>query len=291
MKNNYIEIIKVKYPDLTIRNYYLNEIGQNNDVYVINKELVFRFPKYESGIVQLRRETEILDYISDKIHVAIPKPLYQSLQASEPGKVFMGYPIIDGEPLWNECLKVVNRDEYVKELASQLVSFLTELHAISLDNFTKKIQLKIRNPREEMQQLYENIQSKLFSYMRKDAQLQIVKSFETALNGNAFSNIDLKLVHGDFGASNILWNEKTMEISGIIDFGNCGIGDPAYDFAGICSSYGEDFFELCLGLYPNGSTISERVKFYQSTFALQEALHGIVHNDQEAFECGIRDYR
>lgn len=99
------------------------------------------------------------------------------------------------------------------------------------------------------------------------------------------------MIHGDFGATNILWNPDTYNISGIIDFCGSGIGNPAYDFAGILSSYGEEFFNMCLNLYPNGTEIAERVKFYRSTFALQEALHGVENGDVEAFENGIKAYR
>ena len=30
--------------------------------------------------------------------------------------------------------------------------------------------------------------------------------------------------------------------------------------------------------------------FYKSTFALQEALFGVLHNDKKAFEAGIAEY-
>ncbi|WP_237762871.1 hypothetical protein [Paenibacillus sp. A3] len=35
----------------------------------------------------------------------------------------------------------------------------------------------------------------------------------------------------------------------------------------------------------------ERVKFYQGTFALQEALFGLENDDPEAFHAGIEAYR
>ncbi|MGE7916799.1 aminoglycoside phosphotransferase family protein [Lysinibacillus xylanilyticus] len=153
------------------------------------------------------------------------------------------------------------------------------------------MKLKVRNPSEEMYNLYDKIQNTLFPFIRKDAQKEISQSFESFLKGKAFSNLEITLIHGDFGASNILWNPETSMISGIIDFGGSGLGDPAYDFAGILSSYGEDFFDMCMDLYPNGNEIAERVKFYKSTFALQEALHGIENDDRQAFESGIKDYR
>ncbi|UFT99941.1 aminoglycoside phosphotransferase family protein [Radiobacillus kanasensis] len=291
MKNNFIENIKFVYSDLSIEDFYLNEIGQNNDVLIINDSLVFRFPKYKNGIIQLRRETGILKYIKDIVSTPIPNPYYQSFEELVPGKVFTGYNLIDGVPLWRESLIGIKSVELVKGLATQLVSFLVELHSISGKKASQDLKLKNCNPREEMYNLYHKIQSKLFPYIRGDAKEEISHSFEMFLNGKAFSNLDITLIHGDFGASNILWNPETSKISGIIDFGGSGLGDPAYDFAGILSSYGEDFFDMCINLYPNGDEISERVKFYKGTFALQEALHGIENDDRQAFESGIKDYR
>jgi aminoglycoside 2''-phosphotransferase len=51
------------------------------------------------------------------------------------------------------------------------------------------------------------------------------------------------------------------------------------------------FFNMCLDLYPNGTEIAERVRFYRSAFALQEALHGVENDDAAAFENGIKAYR
>lgn len=291
MNNNLIENIQAVYSDLFIEDFYPNEIGQNNDVLIVNKSLVFRFPKYKNGIIHLRRETDILKYIKGIVSTPIPYPIYQSLEEIEPGKVFTGYKLIDGVPLWNESLTGLESIELVKGLAKQLVSFLVELHSISGEKASRDLKLKVRNPSEEMYNLYDKIQNTLFPFIRQDAQKEISQSFETFLKGEAFSNLDITLIHGDFGASNILWNPETCMISGIIDFGGSGIGDPAYDFAGILSSYSEEFFDMCIHQYPNGIEISERVKFYKSTFALQEALHGIENDDRQAFESGIKDYR
>lgn len=291
MNHKFIENIQRVYPELIISQFYINEIGQNNDVIVLNDSLVFRFPKYEQGIEQLRRETEILKYIENRVSLPIPAPVYKSFDVFEPGKVFTGYHLIEGQPFWKESLLAIKSDEHIRGLASQLASILIEIHSISGETAIRELQLDARHPREEMSDLYERIKDKLFPFMRKESQAEVTDSFENFLNGNLLANFNLTLIHGDFGASNILWNQGTNEISGIIDFGGSGIGDPAYDFAGILSSYGEDFFNRCIDLYPNGRQIAKRVHFYKSTFALQEALHGIENDDQQAFENGIHIYR
>lgn len=291
MVHPYIESIKQKYPDLTIQNYYPNEIGQNNDVLIVNNSLVFRFPKYKQGIIQLKKETKVLEYIKNIITIPIPHPTYQSLENTDPGEVFTGYKLIAGVPLWKESLQAIKSDELLRGLASQLVNFLVELHSISKEKLRNDLKLKSSNPIEEMSNLFNRMQDKLFPFIRGEVQDKIIQSFENFLNGKIALNLKTTPIHGDFGASNILWDPKLDSISGIIDFGSSGLGDPAYDFAGILSSYGEEFFNMCIELYPNGNEISERVKFYQSTFALQEALHGIENNDQQAFKNGIKAYR
>ncbi|MBO0992882.1 phosphotransferase family protein [Bacillus sp. SD088] len=291
MIRNHIENIQRVYPDLSIEEFYPNDIGQNNDVFMVNESLVFRFPKYKKGIMCLRRETEILKYIKNIVSIPIPNPIYQSFEEMEPQKVFTGYKLIDGVPMWRESLEGVKSVEVIKRLASQLVSFLSEIHSVSKEKASRDLNLKINNPQEEMSILYDKIQTKLFPYIRQEAQKEITKSFKTFLNGEACANIEITLIHGDFGASNILWNPDTRKVSGIIDFGGSYLGDPAYDFAGILSSYGKDFFDICMNLYPNGDQIRERVEFYKSTFALQEALHGFENQDSQAFESGIKDYK
>lgn len=291
MGNKYIETIKRVYPDLSIENCYANDIGQNNNVLIVNKSLVFRFPKYEQGITQLKKETGILKYIKNIITIPIPYPIYQSFDKLKPGDVFTGYELIAGVPLWKESLQNIKRDELIKGIASQLVTFLVELHTIPREKASVVLKLRDSNPRKEMFELFNRIQNKLFPFIRRDARDEITQSFDTFLNGKAVLSLKTALIHGDFGASNILWDSESSRVSGIIDFGGSGLGDPAYDFAGILSSYGEDFFDMCIDLYPGGNEISERVKFYKSTFALQEALHGIENNDNQAFEDGIKDYR
>jgi aminoglycoside 2''-phosphotransferase len=284
---SYIERIKQVYPSLSIKDWQLNEIGQNNDVIIVNGSIVFRFPKYQIGIDNLKKETEILETINSNVSIPIPNPIYQFFEKWEVGKVFVGYELIQGSPLWKEKFVSIKNEEIKKRLASQLVDFLIKIHSISKN----KLPLEEDNPREQMVNLYQMIQNKLYPFMSVEAQRQISHSFETFLHSKTWLNLNTTLVHGDFGTTNILWDADTYKISGIIDFGGSGIGDPAYDFAGILSSYGEDFFNMCLDLYPNGNEISERVKFYRSTFALQEALHGVENDDVEAFENGIKGYR
>jgi len=290
LKYTYEERLKEAYPDLKIRQIEENDIGQNNDVLIINKDLVIRFPKYTEGIKKLEKETKVLDYIKDRASLSIPFAQYRAFEPNEVGKVFTGYNLIEGTPLWPSTMNSISNDEVIQKIASQLVQFLVNLHTQPVKDLEIEDQ-NVDDIRLSIEDLYARIQSNLFPYMSVESQLEVSRNFENFLSNDKLLDFDTVLIHGDFGASNILWDPKHERVSGVIDFGETEIGDPAYDFAGLLASYGESFIKRCLSLYPEGSKVLERINFYKSTFALQEALHGIEKNDEEAFENGIREYR
>ncbi len=85
-ENEYVAYLQRLYPELQINSVYINEIGQNNDVLIVNDNIVFRFPKYEKGIQKLRIETQLLEKIRPFITLQIPNPSYQGFQNEVPGE-------------------------------------------------------------------------------------------------------------------------------------------------------------------------------------------------------------
>ncbi|OXS59638.1 phosphotransferase family protein [Rossellomorea vietnamensis] len=288
MVSSYEKRIRAVYPDLKITHSEMNEIGQNNDVIIINDSLVFRFPKYTEGIMKLKKETRVLEGIKGNIPLPVPYPIYQSLEPEKVGMVFTGYKLVEGSPLWPGVF--IENEEHHEQIASRLVGFLTVLHSQSLEsmNIEKK---SIGEIRRSIEDLYDRFKEKLFPHMNERAKVKVSQHFDLFLSKNELLDFQPVLTHGDFGASNILWDPERHEVSGIIDFGEAEVGDPAYDFAGLLSSYGEYFVRRCLEIYPNGDRIFGRMNFYRGIFGLQEALHGIENDDPVAFENGMKGYR
>jgi aminoglycoside 2''-phosphotransferase len=54
--------------------------------------------------------------------------------------------------------------------------------------------------------------------------------------------------------------------------------------------YGKAFVSLFAGWYPGLHALLARASFHVGTFALQEALWGMEHDDEGAFERGIAPY-
>ena len=129
--------------------------------------------------------------------------------------------------------------------------------------------------------------------MRRDARARIARSFEEFLDDARNFEYEPALRHGDFGGSNILFDPASWSLTGVIDWSSAGLGDPAVDVAGLISSnsYGEPFLRLCYEVYPEIESMLDRARFYASTFALQEALHGVEAGDEAALTRGLATYR
>lgn len=290
-EQDYVQRIKEVYPQFTITSAVRNRIGQNNDVIIVNNEWIFRFPKYGDGIDQLERETALLHAIKPYMSLTIPEPRFQQFHHKSVGYVFSGYPLLAGETLTRELFLEVQRDRDVRILAEQLGTFLRQLHHFPVPDSLQEHFDACADMHVILSQLYQDIQEKLFVYMQREARQKISHCFEAYLSDASHFQFQACLVHGDFGGTNILYDKNHHKIAAILDFGNSGLGDPAYDFAGLISSYGEDFLELFSPVYPDLSQVIERSRFYRSTFALQEALFGLEHADPQAFQAGIAPYR
>lgn len=290
MSTQYVKTIRRQFPNLNIYEWEKIDLGQNNDVIMVNNTYIFRFPKYSKGIERLYVETMILDKLEKNTSLEIPNFLYKSFASEEVGKVFTGYKKIDGSPMWRDAIKDLEKKDK-RYIVQQLTHFMREVHSVPLTTLEEEIKQTEQDTFSYFETLYEKIQEKLFIYMNNKAKKRVEHLFDLFLREEKNKKIENCLIHGDFGASNILWDNEEKIVTGVIDFGGSCISDPAYDFSGLLSSYGEEFLELCLENYPNSNQIFERVRFYRSTFALQEALHGIETGDKQAFENGITNYR
>lgn len=287
-KETYLHTIAESYPDLQIQSARLHtKEGQYNNILIVNEEIVFRFPRYKEGVLIIRDEVNILSRIQGETTLPIPNPTYTRIDEDEPGKVFMGYRMIPGEPLWRDTFQHIQDELVLERFADQLARFLRELHGIPVDQLGSGI--PTHDSVAEMKRLYQEIQKHLFSFMRPDARESVVRYFDKYINTPGIHKYPITLHHGDFGGSNILFDRETLVITGVIDFGFAGLGDPAQDIAAV-STFGESFLTWLYRTYPEIESMLERARFYRGTFALCEALHGIKSGHEEAFRDGMAQY-
>lgn len=257
------------FPSLAIENVrVLSEQGQNSVVLLADERVVLRFPRYAAGRAALTREVELLRVVRGRLPLTVPEPEWVTEDV-------VGYRLIPGEPL----ALVGIEDHALRRLGDGVGAFLRALHLVPMetDGF---------DPSAEWREMFARIEARLFEHMRPDARAAVRRHFEGFVGGD----IRPCLIHGDFGTGNILWDPGPQRITGVVDFGHAGVGDPAVDFAALPWSPAA-FLEGLVGAYPAVRQADERVAFYRGTFALQEALFGIENGDDAAFRAGITAYR
>ncbi len=278
-RRKYQESIAAACPKLTIVKGVLYRCGQNNDLLLVNDNLLFRFPKYAQGVAALPREQAILDAVRPHLPTATPHYICHAQNHEKVGRAFVGYRKLAGELFWPERFTQIDDDGTIDRLAVDLATFLQALHAVPPQTIDYPLQ-----PAETQAawgRIFARIRRVVYPRLNPAARDWTDRRFVPFLENAdsfAFANV---LRHGDFGASNILYSESARRITGIVDFGHAGVGDPAVDFAGLCVCYGEQFLRRCARVYPHIDLCWERIRFYAgSAFLLEDALF-CTENDTE----------
>ena len=279
--------IAAAYPDLRVDSARLHtREGQFNDILIVDESLIFRFPRSPHVAATLAAEADLLLRLQGRLPLPVPNPTYRGFDPRTGALQFIGYAMISGEPLWNETLDAIDDGAALDRLAHQLAGFLRALHALPV------AQLGLGAPTDEVRywaDMFQQFREKLFPFMRPDARDAITRLFATLLDDLRVRPARPTLRHGDFGGSNILHDPRTLAITGIIDFGFAGLGDPALDVAAL-SCYGEPFLARGYAVYPEMERMLPRARLYRGTYALQQALYALRDGNREDFEDGIRDY-
>ena len=81
----------------------------------------------------------------------------------------------------------------------------------------------------------------------------------------------LRFIHGDFSPDNLMVDPVSGRLTGVIDWGNAAIGDPALDFVPLVLWRGWDFARDVAAAYrlPAGDDLMDRVRFHAQVQALQ----------------------
>ena len=288
-RSHLLALVRAAYPHLVSDTAQVQTAaGQFNDVLLVNGALVFRFPRSAHGAAALAAECALLARLHGRLPLPTPNPMYQAHDPNTGAVQFMGYPLLPGQPLWNDDFRRITDESAHDHLAAQLAGFLEALHGLPLATLGQHPPML--DSVELWASMHHDMRAQLYPFMRPDACVAVTQDFAALLDDLRRAPPHPTLRHGDFGTGNILYDPQRVTITGIIDFAFCGIGDPAIDVAALSASYGDAFIERCGRFYPAMEHLLPRARLYQRTFALQQALYALRDGNTEDFEDGIAAY-
>jgi aminoglycoside 2''-phosphotransferase len=257
-------------PELIIESASLNGDGLLNDVVIVNGEIVFRFPKQEYASKHLKDEVLLLRLLRDHITLDIPFPIHESDDC-------LAYRVIPGETLRHDLMLKLSDDDQ-QAVADQLAQFLKELNGVPVNGFHIPPADALMK-REGWIGVYARIREKVFPRLLPHLREWATEHFETHLADPGNFEYEWKLVDADLPPYHILFDRNRKRISGIIDFGCAGLGDPALDLGVLIYNYGETFVRRFWKVYPEAESYLKRARFYAGAQELRWLLTGIERDD------------
>jgi hypothetical protein len=220
----YKEIINTFFPELIINDYKLIVSGWESDVAIVNKELVFRFPKERNRFdCVYNKEKNITDKIKPYITTTIP---IIKIFDTEPKKIFNFFKKQQKDWTKSFCkLDYIPSSDYEHSnkpnIADELAFFLKELHLVPVKIF-KNIQLDATNlPFYKYKFKISNFKFDYDSLIPILKQYNLEQDFTNCLTN--FSDFEWKdedfvVCHNDLHMGNVMIDNN--KLSGIIDFGD-----------------------------------------------------------------------
>lgn len=281
----YLQIIKKTFPDVLEDQIKVFDDGWDYLVLVINGQNAFRFPrtKGERYLQRLSTETNFLKQFYSKSPLLVPK---LELQKDELEGRYVTYDFIPGVQFSRDLAKTFNKKSLL-EIAQKLGNFLTVLHSFPAEA-AKNLGIEEKDPVAEWKNNLEEIKNEVFPQISLKEQKWITKLYEDFLALIQTNPFTARVIHFDIAPEHVIVDTDTQKLSGIIDFGDTEIADPALDFS-VLYEYGDEFLQEVYKYYqlPKDNSFELRRKFYHNRLVIIYLKHSLKIKDQER----IKRYR
>lgn len=281
-KRKLLSKIHKEFPELKWQKAEHNVQGWDHYVIILDNKWVFRFPRTKHYLVRLENEVSLLRYLRDKVEIAIPQYTHIAKDKS-----FAGYKLIPGEQLKKKIFKLVSqKTRHI--LAKQIADFLYALHKTPI-----KIANKYSTKKVDTQKMYEDLLLKTNKWviprLSKRNQVITQEFFKEFKNYLKFPN--RVFTHNDLYSSHILLSKNKKYISGIIDFADRRVDDPARDFTELWD-YGNSFVQEVYKHYkgPKDKDFLKRSKMYYKRIPFWEMISRFEGN-RGSFRTGFKMFK
>ncbi|MGI4733103.1 MAG: phosphotransferase family protein [Janthinobacterium lividum] len=229
--------VRTAFPDLAVSRLRLEQSGGDHLLLIADDRRAFRFPRSGKHCFQL--EAAVLQFLGPRAQLAIP-----DYDVVDPAGRFASYLLISGVPLTPARFSALTADTAQNTIITA-VTLLTSLHALDPQTFQpiqawprmwSPIQFADRFQTERLSLLVESVPT-------------LAAPVEEFLQRYRHDQAPREVVlHGDLVSDHLLVDEQTGCLTGIIDFSDVALGDPAHDLLGFWA-YGASAAAQAVSLY------------------------------------------
>jgi aminoglycoside phosphotransferase (APT) family kinase protein len=230
---------------------------------------VERSPRRPEIEPQARREAALLPWLAPQLPLPVPVPRIVS-----EAPLVLRHAYLPGDP----CPGIS------AEHGRAVGGFLRALHAMepeqALAHGARDAESVSAAAQEIRDQMAVEVLPRLPAAVAEDAAALLRR-----LAARATPPPEARLVHGDLGPTHI--RVTGDDVTGILDWGDSGIGDPAIDLAWTAYGAGPDFVSALLRAYDPDPALLARARDLHLLGPWHEVLFGLVTGQDEYVDSGI----
>jgi aminoglycoside phosphotransferase (APT) family kinase protein len=208
------------------------------------------------------RDARLLDVVGPRVSVPVPQPRFADGDLG-----VLAYPLLPGRPL-------LGRAPF-PGLAPRLGRFLRELHGIDPSPLGELLPRNDAGPEEWLADLD-----------GPDDALGVLHATVPAPTDR------YAVAHADLGAEHLL--AVGEELTGVIDWSDAALADPAVDFARLYRDFGTEFLRAVVEAYgglEDADRTLQRVQYYARCAALEDLSYGRTSGHREYAEAAEASMR
>lgn len=269
-------VLRRVFPDLHIDNILKLGEGWDSIALLVNDSMVFRIPKRPVTSRQLVKEIRALGAIRPYVSARIPHIEWVAEGDGHFPITAVGYRKLGGIPLFE-----IPQGPTKERALQKLGKFVRELHVIPTSVLAKAEVPWLRwtgdgNLTEPdsweagLRGFTKRVQDDVVPLLSRSIGHVVTDVISEFLSCPQHFQFEPTLIHGDLAPEHVLVDTEAGDI-GVIDFGDCGLGDPAYD--------------VLLDLAPfykrsTDESFKTRQRFYRKMSLFHGALHGLMVGDE-----------
>jgi aminoglycoside phosphotransferase (APT) family kinase protein len=263
------DVVRAIVPGLQVRSVAFIGEGADNLAYEVNGELVVRFSKEPDPTRRaalISAEVELLTAVAQISTLPVPQPLF-----SDPQRGCWTYPKVPGVSLLDVPLP--RRLVHTSAVAAVLGEFLAALDATPIQQMAHLVgpdETPLPEWRDEAVGHYATVVGKVPAERRGAVEAFLDTEPPPGGGPLAFS-------HNDLGIEHVLIEPSTGAITGIIDWSDAALADPAYDFGLLCRDLGPAALDIALNTYQadDATALRRRAVFYARCALFEDLAYGI----------------
>jgi len=254
---------------LSVRSACFLGEGWNSRAYLVNDELIFRFPKRPEHWEELEREIALLAFAADDLPLAVPRYIQVAPDSPAAAYGYAVYRYLRGHEMDANAL---TREQLVAA-ADAIAAFLRALHSLQ-----PSPEIASRLPLEDARMVAEGYLVQAESEIAPKLPLveakALRKQFEIYLSAPANFLFRPAVLHADLSRDHVLVEDDS--VVAVIDFGDVSWGDPDYDFMYPFIDFGQAFVEEVARRYghPDIEQLMVKLRYFDLVDQIGTILYG-----------------